>query len=100
MIMSVLRNNEDPIIEEILTMSSGEELDAQTLYITMKLAKTMFLKMKEDEAKRKAEEEEARRKVEEEDKGKKKIDFNNDLVELLVSKVMRKNEHQHQRVTK
>jgi hypothetical protein len=98
--MSVLRNNEDPIIEEILTMSSGEELDAQTLYITMKLAKTMFLKMKEDEAKRKAEEEEARRKVEEEDKGKKKIDFNNDLVELLVSKVMRKNEHQHQRVTK
>jgi hypothetical protein len=51
----------------------------------------MFLKMKEDEAKREAEEEEeARREVNGEDKGKKKINYNDDLVELLMSKVMRK----------
>jgi hypothetical protein len=83
------RNNEDPIVKEILTKASGEELDPQIFDIAMKLVEKMFLEMKEDEAKRKVEEEEARRKVEEEDKGK-KIDYNNDLVELLVSKVMRK----------
>jgi hypothetical protein len=56
----------------------------------MKLAEKMFHKMKEDEAKKKAEEEELRKKVKEEDKGNKKIDYNDDLVELLMSKVMRK----------
>jgi hypothetical protein len=88
--MSAPRNNEDPLIEEVLTMASGEELDPQIINIAMKLAEKMFLKMKEDEAKKKVEEEEARQKIEEEDKGKKPIDCNDDLVELLVSKVMRK----------
>ena len=32
----------------------------------------------------------AKRKAKEEEKGKKKIDYNDDLVDLLVSKVMRK----------
>jgi hypothetical protein len=53
----------------------------KTINITMKLAENMFLKMIEDEAKKKAKEE---------DKGKKLIDYNDDLVELLVSKVMKK----------
>jgi hypothetical protein len=74
----------------VLTTTSGEELDPQILDIVMKLAEKIFLKMKDDEAKKKAEEEESRRKVKGEDKGKKKIDYNDDLVELLVSKVMRK----------
>ena len=88
--MSAPRNNEGPLLEEVSTTTSGEEVDTQILDIAMKLAEKMFLRMKEDEAKRKAEEEESRRKVEEEDKVKKKIDYNDDLVELLVSKVMRK----------
>jgi hypothetical protein len=90
--MSILapRNNENPIIKEILTTASSEELDPQSLSIIMKSAEKVFLKMKEDGAKRKAGEEEARRKVEEEDKGKKNIDNNDDLVELLVFKVIRK----------
>jgi hypothetical protein len=54
--MSSLSNNEDSIIEESLTTLSGEELDPQILNIAMKLAEKMFLKMKEDEAKRKVEE--------------------------------------------
>jgi uncharacterized protein YpuA (DUF1002 family) len=83
------RNNKDPLLEEVLTTTSGEELVPQIIGITMKFAEKIFLKMKEDEANKKAEEEEARRKVEEEDKGK-KINYNDDLVELLVSKVMRK----------
>jgi hypothetical protein len=36
--MSAPRNNEDPIIKEILTMVSGEVWDPQILDITMKLA--------------------------------------------------------------
>jgi hypothetical protein len=88
--MSAPRNNEGPLLKEVSTTTSGEEVDPQILDIAMKLAEKMFLKMKEDDAKRKAEEEEARRKVEEEDIGKKKIDYNDDLIELLVSKVMRK----------
>jgi hypothetical protein len=35
--MSAPRNNEDPIIEEILTTTSGEELDSQIVGIAMKL---------------------------------------------------------------
>jgi hypothetical protein len=53
MIMSVPRNNEGTLTEEILTTSNGEELDPQILNIAMKLAEKMFLKMKEDEAKKK-----------------------------------------------
>jgi hypothetical protein len=46
--------------------------------------------MKEDEAKREAQEEEERKKVEEDEKGKTKVDYFDDLVELLVSKVMKR----------
>jgi hypothetical protein len=45
--------------------------------------------MKEEDAKKREEEEESRRKAEE-NKGKGKIEYNDDLVELLVSRVMRK----------
>jgi hypothetical protein len=71
--MSALRNNEDPLLKEVLTTASGEELDPQIINVAMKLAEKMFLKMKDDEAKKKAEEEE--------DKRKKLIDYKNDLVE-------------------
>jgi hypothetical protein len=54
----------------------------------MKIAKKMFLNMKEEEVKKK-DEEEARRKTEEEEKGK-KLEYINDLAELLVSKVMKR----------
>jgi hypothetical protein len=57
MIMSTPRNNEGPILEEILTTSIGEEVNLQILNIAMKLASNTFLKMKEDEAKRNVEEE-------------------------------------------
>jgi hypothetical protein len=50
--MSALRNNEDPLLEEVLTTTCGEELDPQILDIAMKLAEKMFLNMKEDEAKK------------------------------------------------
>jgi hypothetical protein len=53
----------------------------------MKIVERMFLKMKEEDGKKKVEEEESRRKAEE-DKGKGKMEYNDDLVELLVSKVM------------
>jgi hypothetical protein len=47
MIMSmVLRNNEDPILEEVLTMASGEEVDPKILDLAMKIAEKMFLEMK------------------------------------------------------
>jgi thymidine phosphorylase len=64
--MSAPRNNEDSVLDEMLTTMGGEEVNPQIFDIPMKLAKKMFLEMKEDEAKRKAEEEEARRKTEEE----------------------------------
>jgi hypothetical protein len=63
--------------------------DTKVLDLAMKIAKKMFLKMKEEDAKKKAEEEESRRKAEE-DRGKGKIEYNGDLVELLVSRVMSK----------
>jgi hypothetical protein len=46
MIMSALRNNEDPMLEEVLTTTSGEKLDPQILDIAMKHAEKMFFKMK------------------------------------------------------
>ena len=45
--------------------------------------------MKEEDAKKKVEEEESRRKAEE-DKGKGTFDYNDDLVDLLVYKVLSK----------
>jgi hypothetical protein len=76
--MSTQRHHVDPLLEEIPTTSTGE-----------KIAEKIFLKMKEEDAKKRAEEEESRRKVEE-DKGKGKNEYNDDLVELFVSKVMSK----------
>jgi hypothetical protein len=61
----------------------------KVLDLAMKIAEKMFLKMKEEDAKKKAEEEETRRKAEE-DREKRKIEYNDDLVELLVSRVMSK----------
>jgi hypothetical protein len=87
--MSTQRDHVDPRLEEIPTTSTGEEMDPKVLDLAMKIVEKMFLKMKEVDAKRKAEEEESRRKAEE-DKGKRKIEYNDDLVELLVSKVMSK----------
>jgi hypothetical protein len=50
----------------------------------------MFLKMKEEDAKKRGEEEEESRRKAKEDKGKGKIEYDDDLVELLVSRVMSK----------
>jgi hypothetical protein len=44
-------------------MIRGDEVDRKILDITMKLAEKMFLKMKEEYAKRKAEEEEIKKKA-------------------------------------
>jgi hypothetical protein len=96
--MSTQRDHVDPLLEEIPTTSTGEEVDPKVLDLAMKIAERMFLNMKEDDAKKKAEEEESRKKAQEEesrkkadeDKGKGKIEYNDDLVELLVSKVMSK----------
>jgi hypothetical protein len=70
----------DPLLEEIPITSFGEEVDPKVLDLAMKIAEKMFLKMKEEESRRKAEE----------DKGKVKFDYNDDLVDLLVSKVLSK----------
>jgi hypothetical protein len=87
--MSTQRDHVDPLLEEIPITSSGEEMDPKVLDLAMKIAEKMFLKMKEEDAKKKVEEEESRRKAEE-DKGKGKFDYNDDLVDLLVSKVLSK----------
>src|SRR6187455_3286294 len=87
--MSTQRDHVDPLLEEIPVTSSGEEVDPKVLDLAMKIAERMFLKMKEEDAKKKAEEEESRRKAEE-DKGKGTFDYNDDLVDLLVSKVLSK----------
>jgi hypothetical protein len=79
----------DPLLEEIPTTSTSEEMDPKVLDLTMKITERMFLKMKEKDTKKKTEEEESRKKADE-DKGKGKIEYNHDLVELLVSKVMSK----------
>jgi hypothetical protein len=56
----------------------------------MKLAEKMYLKMKEDEAKQKAKEEESNRKAKEVERRKMKVDYSDDLVELFVSKAMKR----------
>jgi hypothetical protein len=87
--MSTQRDHVDPLLEEIPITSSGEEVDPKILNLAMKIVEKMFLKMKEEDAKKRAEEEESRKKAEE-DKGKGKFEYNDDLVDLLVSKVMSK----------
>jgi hypothetical protein len=83
------RGHVNPLLEEIPTISTGEEMDPKVLDLVMKIAERMFLKMKEEDTKKNVEEEESR-KTTDEDKGKGKIEYNDDLVELLVSKVMSK----------
>jgi hypothetical protein len=61
-------------------------MDPKVLNLAMKIVEKMFLKMKEEDAKKKAEEEETRRKAEEY-RGKGKIEYNEALVELLVLRV-------------
>jgi hypothetical protein len=67
--MSTQRDHVDPLLEEIPVTSFGEEIDPKVLDLAMKIAEKMFLKMKEEYAKKRTEEEESRRKAEE-DKGK------------------------------
>jgi hypothetical protein len=71
MIMSTQRDHVDPLLEEIPTTSTGEEMDPKVLDLAMKIAEKIFVKMKEEDAKKRVEEEESRRKAEE-DKGKEK----------------------------
>jgi thymidine phosphorylase len=72
--MSTPRNSEDRLIEDLLVTMTGEEVDPKILDLAMKIAEKMFLKMKEEDAKKKADEEELRRKAEE-DKGKGKLNI-------------------------
>jgi hypothetical protein len=95
--MSTQRDHVDPLHEEIPTSSTGEEMDPKVLDLDMKIAERMFLKLEEEGTKKIAEEEESRKKAQEEesrradeDRGKGKIEYNDDLVELLVSKVITK----------
>ena len=95
--MSGEERNKDIVgieVEETSTTSYGEEVDPKVLDLAMKIAEKMFLKMKEEENKRRIEEEarakaelETKRKAEE---GKKGIELNEDLLESLVTKVMKK----------
>ena len=95
--MSTQRDHVDPLLEEIPTTSTSEEMDPKVLDLAMKIVESMFLKMKEEDAKKrteeefqkKAQEEESRRRADE-DRGKGKLEYNDDLVELLVSKMMSK----------
>jgi hypothetical protein len=56
--MSTQRDHVDPLLEEIPTTPTCEEMDPKVLDLTMKIAEKMFLKMKEEDAKKKSEEEE------------------------------------------
>ena len=60
--MSTQRDHVDPLLEKIPVTSSGEEVDPKVLDLAMKIAEKMFLKMKEEDAKKRAKEEESRRK--------------------------------------
>jgi hypothetical protein len=86
-------------VEETSSSSHGEEIDPKILDLAMKIAENMFLKMKEEEHKKKLEEEarakadlEAKKKAEEElrEKGRKGMELNEELLESLVTKVMKK----------
>jgi predicted RNA-binding protein with RPS1 domain len=50
--MSTQRDHVDPFLEEIPITSSGEEVDPKVLDLAMKIAEKMFLKMKEEDAKK------------------------------------------------
>ena len=50
--MSTQRDHVDPLLEEIPITFSSEEVDPKILDLTMKIAEKMFLKMKEEDAKK------------------------------------------------
>jgi hypothetical protein len=50
--MSTQRDHVDPLLEEIPTTSTSEEVDPKVLDLAMKIAEKMFLKMKEEDAKK------------------------------------------------
>ena len=95
--MSTQRDHVDPLLDEIPVTSSGEEVDPKVLNLAMKIAEQMFLKMKEEDAKKREEEEESRRKAEE-DKGKGKFEYNDDLVELFGVEGDEQGKSQHRRI--
>ena len=51
--MSTQRDHVDPLLEEIPITSSGEEVDPKVLDLAMKIVEKMFLKMKEEDARKK-----------------------------------------------
>jgi hypothetical protein len=59
--MSTQRDHVNPLLEEIPTTSTGEEMEPKVLDLAMKIAKMMFLNMKDKDAKKRAEEEESRK---------------------------------------
>jgi hypothetical protein len=95
--MSTQRDHVDPLLEEIPVTSFGEEIDPKVLDLAMKIAEKMFLKMKEEDAKKRAKQEESIRKTEE-DKGKGEIEYNDDLVELFGVKGDEQGKSQHRRI--
>jgi predicted RNA-binding protein with RPS1 domain len=50
--MSTQRDHVDPLLKEIPTTSTGEEVDPKVLDLAMKIAEKMFLKMQEEDAKK------------------------------------------------
>jgi predicted RNA-binding protein with RPS1 domain len=69
--MSTQRDHVDPLLEEIPTTSTSEEVDPKVLDLAMKIAEKMFLKMKEEDAKKrpkKKKQEERLKKTEEKEK--------------------------------
>jgi hypothetical protein len=51
--MSTQRDNVDPLLEKILATSTTEEMDPNVLDLAMKIVERMFLKMKQEDAKKK-----------------------------------------------
>jgi hypothetical protein len=47
------KNNNDPLLKEVLTTTGGEEVDPKILELAIKIIEKMFLKMKEDKAEKK-----------------------------------------------
>jgi hypothetical protein len=63
--MSTQRDHVDPLLEEIPTTYTSEEMDPKVLDLAMNIAERIFLNIKEEDTKKKAEEEESRKKTDE-----------------------------------
>jgi hypothetical protein len=63
--MSTQRDHVDPLLEEIPTTSTSEEMDPKVLDLTVKIVERMFLKMKEEDTNKNAKEEELRKRADE-----------------------------------